>query len=99
MRHFVKTISVLAMATASSALAQTEPGRTVTWQAGYTGEGAAVVDGGLDRTGAYAGQLMLGADVDLDRLVSWKGAKLHVAFVNRHGDNLSDEGIGNSTSV
>ncbi len=99
MRHLLKTISLLALTTASPALAQTDAGRTVTWNAGYTGEGAAVVDGGLDRTGAYAGQLMLGADVDLNRLANWQGAKLHIAFVNRHGDNLSNDGIGNSTSV
>jgi len=99
MRHLLKTISVLALAAASPALAQTDTGRTVTWNADYTGEGAAVVDGGLDRTGAYAGQLMLGADVDLEKLANWKGAKLHIAFVNRHGDNLSNDGIGNSTSV
>lgn len=101
MRHLLKTISIFALLTASPVLAQGQvaPARTVVWQAAYTGEGAAVVDGGLDRTDAFAGQLMLGADVDLDALANWKGARLHVAFVNRHGDNLSDDGIGNSTSI
>lgn len=98
MRHILKSFSAACVVFASPAVAQ-DAGRVVNWQAGYTGEGAAVVDGGLDRTGAYAGQLMVGADVDLNRLAGWKGGRLHVAFVNRHGDNLSEDGIGNSTSV
>lgn len=72
---------------------------SVTWQMSYTGEAAEVVDGGLDKRGAYAGQIMLGADVDLDKALGWTGATLHVYATNRHGENLSEKGIGNSTSV
>lgn len=71
----------------------------ISWKASYTGEAAEVVDGGLDRRGAYAGQIMLGADVDLDKTLGWNGATLHVYVTDRHGENLSDKGIGNSTSV
>lgn len=101
MRHMMKTISVLAVATTlpGLAFAQAQPARAVTWQASYTGEGASVVDGGLAEKSAYAGQLMVGADLDLEALSGWKGATVHVAVVNRHGDNLSDRGIGNSTSI
>ena len=65
----------------------------------YTGEAAANVTGGLDRKAAYAGQLYLGADLDLDRIAGIGGGALHFAVTNRHGDNLSQIAIGNNTSV
>ena len=43
------------------------------WQAAYTGEAAANVKGGEQRGSAYAGQLFLGADFDMEE----PGAKLH----------------------
>ncbi|MCW0456141.1 carbohydrate porin [Xanthomonas sacchari] len=65
----------------------------------YTGEGAVSLDGGKHEGSAYAGQLMFGTDVDLQRLMGWNGATLKVYGINRHGTNLANGNIGNSTSV
>lgn len=65
----------------------------------YTGEAAGNVTGGLRRKAAHAGQLYIGADLDLDRIAGIGGGALHFAVTNRHGDNLSQIAIGNNTSV
>ncbi|WP_428309506.1 carbohydrate porin [Hydrocarboniphaga sp.] len=65
----------------------------------YTGESAAVVDGGLRNGSAYAGQFFLGTDLDMAKLVGWSGATIRLYGASRHGDNLSVDEIGNSTSV
>ncbi|APP84511.1 carbohydrate porin [Xanthomonas hortorum pv. vitians] len=66
---------------------------------GYTGEAASMIDGGRKNGDAYAGQLMVGTDVDMDRLFGWGGATVKLYVTNRHGTNLSNSSIGNSTSV
>lgn len=71
----------------------------VTWIANYTAESAEVVHGGLADRGAYAGQIFLGAVTDLDQTIGWKGAKFTAFLINRHGENLSNKGVGNSISV
>jgi porin len=65
----------------------------------YTGEAAANLTGGLDRKAAYAGQVYVGADADLDKLAHVPGATLHLAITNRHGQSLSNIALGNNTSV
>lgn len=97
---FVKTFSVAALLlSATPVFADGTAIDGVNWVANYTAESAEVLDGGLARRGAYAGQLQLGADLDLNHFLGWEGATLHVRGTNRHGENLSDKGIGNSTSV
>ena len=71
----------------------------VDWLASYTGEAAANVKGGKQRGSAYAGQLFVGADIDMDKAAGWGNTRIHVAFTNRHGQNLAQNYIGNSTSV
>lgn len=102
MRLSVETFPVLAIAlgiAVAPAAHAAAPQEAIQWQASYTGEAAANVDGGLRRGQAYAGQVLLGADVDLDKLAGWGATTLHVAVTNRHGDNLSADAIGGSTSV
>ncbi|WDS36749.1 carbohydrate porin [Pseudoxanthomonas sp.] len=65
----------------------------------YTGEAAATLDGGKQSGTAYAGQLMFGVDVDLDKALGWHGATLKAYGTNRHGTNLANSSTGNSTSV
>lgn len=65
----------------------------------YTGEAAATLDGGKRSGTAYAGQLMFGADVDLDAAFGWRGATVKAYGINRHGTNLANSSTGNSTSV
>lgn len=89
---------MLAMSPAIVCASEADSGY-VDWQAAYTGEAAANVDGGERRGSAYAGQLFVGADIDMSKAVDWNDTKVHVAFTNRHGQNLSQNYIGNSTSV
>lgn len=79
------------------ALAQDEP--AIRLLGSYTGESAANLDGGLRSGSAYAGQFFLGSEIDLQRLAGWPGARLKVYAASRHGDNLAEDEIGNSTSV
>ena len=65
----------------------------------YTGEAAATLDGGKSSGTAYAGQLMFGADVNLDAAFGWRGATIKAYGINRHGTNLARSSTGNSTSV
>ena len=74
-------------------------GNGVTLSANYTGEAAANTTGGLRQGSAYAGQLFLGADLDLQKMLGWNAASLHIAVTQRHGQSLSNEAIGNNTSV
>ena len=69
------------------------------FQASYTGESATNVEGGERRGSAYAGQLFVGGELDLNTLFNWEDTKIHVAMTNRHGKNLAEHYIGNSTSV
>lgn len=71
----------------------------ITLALSYTGEAATNVTGGLRRDAAYAGQIYVGADLDMDRIVGIGGATIHAAITNRHGDSLSALALGNNTSV
>ena len=75
----------------------TDQGITLQWS--YTGEAAANATGGLARKSAYTGQVYLGADLDMDRLVGIPGATIHFAVTNRHGKSLTNIALGNNTSV
>ena len=69
------------------------------FQASYTGESGTNVEGGERRGTAYAGQLFVGGELDLNALLDWEDTKVHIAMTNRHGKNLAEHYIGNSTSV
>jgi len=65
----------------------------------YTGEAASNLTGGLERKAAYAGQVYVGADLDLDKIAGVSGGTVHFAVTNRHGPSLSNIALGNNTSV
>ncbi len=67
--------------------------------ANYTGQGAINPVGGIRQGSAWAGQIFLGIDGDLERLAGIAGGSFHVAVTNRHGRNLAGDFIGNNTSV
>jgi len=71
----------------------------VTPKLAYTGEAAAMLGGGESSGSAYAGQAMVGMDVDLDKAMGWSGATLKAYVINRHGTNLVNSSLGSSTSV
>jgi len=65
----------------------------------YTGEAAGNPSGGIRQGTDYTGQVYLGADVDLGRILGLQGTTVHVAITDRHGRNLAADYIGNNTSV
>jgi len=73
--------------------------RGITLSLSYTGEAAVNLDGGLRRDAAYAGQVYVGADLDMAKIAGVDGATIHAAVTNRHGENLAAIALGNNTSV
>jgi porin len=61
----------------------------------YIGEALGNASGGVRRGVIYAGRLDLGTDIDLDRLVGWRGAIFHANIFQIHGDGLSRDYVGN----
>jgi porin len=99
MRLYKTIISLICFNLFNQAMAQSPDDELVKWGAAYTGEGASNVDGGQREGSAYAGQLYVGADVNLDNAFGWTSTTLHLAAINRHGNNLAKKHLGNSTSV
>lgn len=71
----------------------------ITLSLNYTGEAAANLNGGLRDKAAYSGQVYVGADADMGKIVGLDGGTLHLAITNRHGQSLSNIALGNNTSV
>ncbi len=71
----------------------------ITLSLGYTGEAASNLSGGIRRDAAYAGQVYVGADLDMASIAGIGGGTIHFAVTNRHGQNLSAIALGNNTSV
>lgn len=65
----------------------------------YTSESAANPFGGIRQGTAYTGQVAFGIDADLGRLAGIEGGSLHTLITQRHGRSLSNDFIGNNTSV
>jgi porin len=65
----------------------------------YTGEFAANPSGGARQGADYAGQLALGADVDLKKLFGLDGGTFHVELTDRSGRDLSNDTINNSVAA
>ncbi|MFC6839168.1 carbohydrate porin [Xanthomonas theicola] len=91
------SLTALALALAPLVHAQ-DASDAFKFKLGYTGEGAVLLDGGKDKDSAYAGQLVFGTEVDLQRLVNWNGATVKMFGVYRHGTSLTND-VGNSVSV
>jgi porin len=85
--------------TARGGLIDTLADKGLTLSLSYTGEAAGNVTGGLEQKAAYAGQVYVGADADMDKLAGVSGGTLHLAITNRHGPSLSAIALGNNTSV
>lgn len=74
-------------------------GNGLTFLVNYTSESAANPFGGIRQGTAYAAQAFIGIDADLNRLAGIEGASLHAIATHRHGRSLSNDFIGNNTSV
>lgn len=57
------------------------------------------VDGGLSPGFAYADCIDLRLDLDLERLIGWRGAHFVISCLDRNGANLSQQHIGNQFTV
>jgi porin len=85
-------VSAAFVALASApAIAGQEPSGAITLSGGYTVDVAGVVGGGLAKRGRVLDDLQLGADIDLDKAVGWKGAKAHVLLLNNSGAMPNDD--------
>ena len=65
----------------------------------YTADGFGVVSGGLKRGVLYNDILDLGTDIDLEKLVGWKGGHFHVNAFYPHGENGSANYVGDIGGV
>ena len=65
----------------------------------YTGEVYDVLSGGLSRGATYNGLVEAYADVDLEKMVGWKGGTLHANVYYIHGEGATTKRIGNIFAV
>jgi porin len=62
----------------------------------YVGESATMLSGGLQSGSNYVDDYRLAVDLDLGKLVKWKGANFHFNIDDRHGTSTSVQDIGNN---
>ncbi|MEH3117288.1 MAG: carbohydrate porin [Methylorubrum populi] len=74
-------------------------GNGLTFILNYTSQSAINPIGGIRQGSAYTGQILFGIDADLGRLAGIEGGSLHTLVTQRHGRSLSNDFIGNDTSV
>lgn len=87
-------------ARAEEAPLPSQPASTVEIAMVYTSDVAATLTGGTDKKARYLGNVDLTADVDLDRLVGWRGARAFVYGLGNFGKRPNDsagtlEGVNN----
>ena len=68
--------------------------RGVVFNFTYAADPIGVVAGGIKRGVFYNGFLDLGTDIDLEKLVGWKGGHFHVNGFYPHGENGSANYVG-----
>ncbi|MGI3903659.1 MAG: carbohydrate porin [Janthinobacterium lividum] len=74
-------------------------GNGLTFLANFTNEAAGNPFGGIRQGARSAGQLFLGADADLSKIIGLPGGFLHAIGTERFGNSLTNDLIGNSVSV
>jgi porin len=94
---------VIAALAAAIALASPSPVPSATpgafhFRGHFVGEAAANPSGGLQHGTAFAGEFMLGTDVDFAKLTG-AGGTLHVTLTMRGGSSLSANALGNIFTV
>ena len=71
----------------------------VTIFANYTNNIAGNPVGGKSAGFTYCDNITFGLDLDLEKIIGWKGGHLTVSGLNRDGSNLSQKNIGNQFTV
>ena len=67
--------------------------------ANYTNNIAGNPIGGKSAGFTYCDNITFGLDLDLEKLIGWKGGDVTVSGLNRNGSNLSEKNIGNQFTV
>lgn len=66
----------------------------ITFSISYFGDAFADVSGGLSTGATYLGRLGLLLDVDLDKLLGWRGAAFHASVQQIHGVPITPRNVG-----
>ncbi len=69
-------------------------GRGVEFHTTYVGEVLTNVSGGGSRGTVADGLLFLSLDVDFEKLVGWRGGRIHADVYQTHGDSLTTKHLG-----
>lgn len=73
--------------------------RGVSYGVNYTGDYYQTASGGLSNGSSVNGLIEGYADLDLERMLGWKGGALHVNVYYLHGDGPSTKHVGNIFAV
>ncbi len=73
--------------------------RGVAFSGFYVGEAFANVSGGIKRGATYDGLFLPQADIDLQKLVGWRGASASVSMIQGHGPSISTGYTGDLLGV
>ena len=92
----VLAVSVLGFS--SMALAEDDKSSALVLSVDYTADVTGVVSGGLARRGRLLDNLEIGADLDLEKAVGWKGGSAHVLVLNNSG-GMPNEDAGTAQGV
>jgi porin len=57
----------------------------------YVSIAVANVSGGINPAEKYAGQVYTGLNLDLEKILGWKGTRGKISVINRHGQGLENE--------
>jgi porin len=76
-----------------------EGSKAIAWTLTYNSDLNANISGGQHIGSAYLQRVGLIADADLDRLIGWRGAKLHGSVHAISGRGLSAHNVGNILTV
>ncbi|MPT47957.1 MAG: carbohydrate porin [Sphingobium sp.] len=71
----------------------------ITFRGDYVSESFTIAQGGMRKGTAYTQQVRAGFDLDMDRIMGWKGAKLHFTVNDRRGDGISSDFVGNRLPI
>ncbi len=71
----------------------------IAFSATYIGEMFANVRGGIKRGATYDGLFLPQIDVDLEKLIAWRGASFRASMIQAHGPSIASGYVGNLLGV
>jgi porin len=82
----------------SAALAEETKGKALDLSVSYSADVTGVVSGGIAKRGRLLDNLEIGADLDLDKAMGWKGATAHALVLNNSG-GMPNEDAGTAQGI